>query len=263
MDLLSIPLDNITYLNLENTNIERKSYPWGRAYEVVRDHQTKLVLPSVTTILKLITEPKFKHLREKFGEQRWQQILDKASFRGTVMHSMLEHFLLEYADSRSVDKSLEVAQKIAKEEEENSPEKLDLIKKGRDLFWNFYHEEFWKDIKCVLHNELFLWTDFRGGWAGATDFIFEDFSGNHVIIDFKSASSPKDEDDILSYKCQISAYMFAYAERYGVIPDRGEIWISNEKGSEIQRFTVTKDEFKTYLRKFLELLSQFREIHGI
>jgi hypothetical protein len=134
VDLLSIPLDNITYLNLENTNIERKSYPWGRAYEVVRDHQTKLVLPSVTTILKLITEPKFKHLREKFGEQRWQQILDKASFRGTVMHNMLEHFLLEYAISRSVDNSLEVAQKIAKEEEEKSPEKLDIIKKGRDLF---------------------------------------------------------------------------------------------------------------------------------
>lgn len=244
-------------------NIYRKSYPWGRAYEVTTEHQTKLVLPSVTTVLKLLTEPKFQHLREKFGHEKWQQILDKASFRGTVMHSMLEHFLLEYAESRSVDKSLLSAQNIAREEEKKSPEKIDLIVRGRDLFWNFYHEKFWSDIKSVLHNELFLWTDFRGGWAGATDFIFQDFQDEHVIIDFKSASSPKDEDDIDSYKCQISAYMFAYAERYGVIPHRGEIWISNEKDSSIQRFIVTRDEFKEHLRKFLDLLKQFREIHSI
>ena len=57
--------------------------------------------------------------------------------------------------------------------------------------------------------------------------------------------------------------MFAYAERYGVIPNRGEIWISNEKDSAIQTFIVTKDEFKNYLRTFLDLLAQFREINGI
>ena len=248
---------------MENTNIERKIYPWGRAYEVTRENKPKLVLPSVTTVLKLITEPKFKPLREKFGEARWQKILDDASFRGTVMHSMLENFLLEYAESKSVDKSLQIAQNVAKAEEFNFPDKLQLIKRGRDLFWNFYHEEFWGSIKSVLHNELFLWTDFRGGWAGATDFIYLDHDDLTVVIDFKSSSSPKDEEDILSYKCQISAYMFAYAERYGVIPDRGEIWIANEKDSKLQRFTVTKDEFKTYLRKFLELLVEFREINGI
>ena len=57
--------------------------------------------------------------------------------------------------------------------------------------------------------------------------------------------------------------MFAYAERSGVIPDRGEIWIANEKDSKLQRFIVTKDEFKIYLRQFLDLLSEFQKIHGI
>ena len=248
---------------MKSEEIVRESYPWGRAYVVTREDDSRLVFPSVTTVLKLITEPKFRPLREKFGEARWQKILDDASFRGTVMHNMLEHFLLEYAESKSVEKSLTTAQNIAKDEEASSPDKLSLIKRGRDLFWNFYHEEFWSGIKEVLHNELFLWTDFRGGWAGATDFIYLDLNDLTVVIDFKSSSSPKDEEDILSYKCQISAYMFAYAERYGVIPDRGEIWIANEKTSKLQRFIVTKDEFKTYLRKFLELLAEFREINGI
>jgi CRISPR/Cas system-associated exonuclease Cas4 (RecB family) len=242
--------------------IERKSYEWGRAYEVFDDNGSlKLTLPSVTTVLKLLTEPKYAKLKEEFGEKRWKKILDDAAFRGTVMHSMLENFILEYAKSKSVEDSLLVAQKVAKNEEDLSPDKIVLIKKGRDLFWNFYHENFWEAIKNVLHNELFLWTDFKGGWAGATDFIFEDFDGNHIIIDFKSATSPKEDDDIESYKCQISAYMFAYAERYGVIPERGEIWIANEKDSDLQKFVVSKDEFKIHLRKFLSLLEKFREMY--
>lgn len=248
---------------MESLNIVRQSYPWGRAYIVTKQNGDKLIFPSVTTVLKLITEPKFKPLREKFGEARWQKILDDASFRGNVMHDMLENFLLEYAESGSVEASLKISQDVAKKEEINSPDKLHLIKKGRDLFWNFYHENFWKNIKKVLHNELFLWSDFRGGWAGAADFIYLDSDNLTVVIDFKSSSSPKNEEDILSYKCQISAYMFAYAERCGVIPDRGEIWIANEKDSKLQRFIVTKHEFKIYLRKFLKLLGEFQEINGI
>jgi CRISPR/Cas system-associated exonuclease Cas4 (RecB family) len=247
---------------LEKFKIERKAFSWGRAYVVTKD-SGDLVLPSVTTVLKLITEPKFKPLREKFGEKRWQKILDDASYRGTVMHSMLENFLLEFSNSRSIEKCLQIAQDTAKDVESTDPGNSDLIKRGRDLFWNFYHENFWENIKIVLHNELFLWSDFKGGWAGATDFIFEDYNGGHVVIDFKSSSSPKDEDDIISYKMQIAAYMFAYAERYGVIPARGEIWISNEKKSDIQRFIVSKDEFKVYLKQFLGLLSQFRELNAI
>ena len=248
---------------MENASIERKSYPWGRAYEVTRTDHPKLVFPSVTTVLKLVTEPKFKPLREKFGEARWQKILDDASYRGTIMHSMLENFLLEFSSSRSIDKCLQIAQDTAKDIEIQEPENAGLIKRGRDLFWNFYHEKFWENIKVVLHNELFLWSDFKGGWAGATDFIFEDYLGDHVVIDFKSSSSPKDEDDILSYKMQIAAYMFAYAERYGVIPNRGEIWIANEKKTDLQRFIVTKDEFKIYLKQFIQLRKEFQEIYGI
>jgi CRISPR/Cas system-associated exonuclease Cas4 (RecB family) len=176
---------------------------------------------------------------------------------------MLENFLLEFSSSRSIEKCLQIAQNTAKNIENDEPYNSSLIKRGRDLFWNFYHENFWENIKTVLHNELFLWSDFKGGWAGATDFIFEDYLGSHVVVDFKSSSSPKDEDDILSYKMQISAYMFAYAERYGVIPDRGEIWIANEKKTDIQVFIVTKDEFKTYLKKFIELRLEFGKIHGI
>lgn len=242
--------------------IFRKPQPWGRSY-VVSTNGEEYILPSVTTVLKLLTEPKYEKIKEEFGEERWNKILENASYRGTVMHSMLEEFLISYSDNQDVDKSLAKAQLTAKEILEKDPSKESLVKIGRNLFWNFYHGEFWKPIKRVLHNEVFLWTTFKGGWAGACDFIFEDHEGNHVVIDFKSSSTIKDLDDIESYLCQIASYMFMYAERYGVMPARGEIWISNEQDETIQKFVVEGSDLKIHLRKFLDLLKKFREKNGI
>lgn len=246
----------------ENYSIERKSQTWGRSYIVKKEGQ-EYVLPSVTTILKLLTESKYEEVRLEFGESKWQKILDNASYRGTVMHSMLEEFLINYSEDQDVERALRNAQITARDILENDPSKENLVKIGRDLFWNFYHEEFWKPIKRVLHNEVFLWTTFKGGWAGACDFIFEDWDGNHVVIDFKSSSQIKTEEDIESYFCQIASYMFMYAERYGVMPQRGEIWISNEQDDTIQKFVVYGDEMKQHLKKFLSLLKEFQEKNGL
>lgn len=247
---------------MDNYKISREQQPWGRSY-VIETADKKFAAPSVTTILKLLTEPKFAKIKEEFGDERWQKILDDASYRGNIMHSMMEHFLLEYSKEKNVDKSLEVALEYATKETRKDPRNKHLIQKGRDLFWNFYYDKFWEGIEIVLHNELFLWTDFRGGWAGATDFVFGDFHSDHIMIDFKSSSSPKSAEDIEQYFCQISAYMFMYAERTGVLPKRGEIWISNEKDNEIQKFVVKDTEFKTHLRKFLSLHKEFLEKYNL
>lgn len=246
----------------ENYTIERKSQIWGRSY-IVKGEGKEYILPSVTTVLKLLTEPKYEEIRVEFGEEKWQKILDNASYRGTVMHSMLEMFLLKYSEDQDVESALKKAQLTARDILESDPTKENLVKIGRNLFWNFYHEEFWAPIKRVLHNEVFLWTSFRGGWAGACDFIFEDWEGNHVVIDFKSSSQIKSEEDIESYFCQIASYMFMYAERYGVMPARGEIWISNEQDSTIQKFIVNGNEMKPHLKKFLSLLKEFQEKNGL
>ena len=70
-------------------NIVRKDQIWGRSYVVTGGRET-YVLPSVTTILKILTEPKYEIIKKEFGEVKWEKLLDNASYRGTVMHSMLE-----------------------------------------------------------------------------------------------------------------------------------------------------------------------------
>jgi hypothetical protein len=241
--------------------IERRSYPWGRAY-IVQTEEEELIFPSVTTVLKLLENDKYEKLRKEFGDERWDKILYNAAERGTIMHRMLELFLLEWDKSRDVEKSLKAAQEYALEEANNSDdERLKIVNKARNLFWNFYHDKFWESISEVVENEIFLWTKFKGGWAGASDFVFRNLDKRLVVDDFKSSTREKSEEDILGYKLQISAYMFMCAEKYREVPVMGRIRISNENSGGIQTFIVHDYEMKEYLKIFLDLLEKFRSLH--
>jgi len=238
--------------------IERRAYPWGRAY-VVKEGDNEMIFPSVTTVLKLLENKKYEKLREEFGNDRWEKILSNAADRGTIMHRMLELFLLEWDKSRDVEKALKTAQEYALEEANNSDAaRMKIVNKARNLFWNFYHDNFWESIAEVVENEVFLWTKFKGGWAGASDFVFRNHDKKLVVDDFKSSTSEKSEEDILGYKLQIAAYMFMCAERYGEVPVMGRIRVSNENSNQIQTFIVHDHELKDYLRIFLDLLEKFR-----
>lgn len=244
--------------------IERKSYPWGRAYIVEGLNETPLVLPSVTTVLKLVKNPKYEMLRQQFGETRWEKILNDSAERGNVMHKMLELFLLEWDRGRDIERSLRKAQVFAIEESRKDDGKmLRIVERGRTLFWNFYEDRFWEKISEIVENEIFLYTTFKGGWAGASDFVYRDLEGNLIVEDFKSSTSPKDEQDIHHYKLQISAYMFMCAEKFNEIPKMGKIRISNEQNKDIQTFTVHDYEMKDYLKEFLALLDEFRKINQL
>ena len=242
-------------------NIERRAYPWGRAY-VVQQNGEELIFPSVTTILKLLENEKYVRLRQEFGEEKWDKIMANAAERGTIMHRMLELFLLEWDKSRDVEKALKTAQEYAIEEANNSDAaRLKIVNRARNLFWNFYHDRFWESISEIVDNEVFLWTQFKGGWAGASDFVFRNLEKRLVVDDFKSSTSEKEEDDILGYKLQIAAYMFMCAEKYQEIPAMGRIRVSNENSDQIQTFIVHDYELKEYLKIFLNLLENFRTNH--
>lgn len=249
---------------LSDVKISRQAYPWGRAYIIEGADKAPLILPSVTTILKLVKNEKYEKLKLQFGEKRWDKIMYDAAERGTVMHRMLELFLLEWAKEKDVERSLKKAQIYAIEESRRDEGKyLGYVNKGRDLFWNFYHDKFWENILEVVDNEAFLYTTFKGGWAGACDFVYRDLDYNLIVDDFKSSTSLKDEDDILSYKLQIAAYMFMCAEKYNEVPKVGRIRIANEQTSDIQTFEVHDYELKIYLSKFIELANEFRKINEI
>jgi RecB family exonuclease len=190
--------------------------------------------------------------------------MSNAAERGNIMHKMLELFLLEWAISKDVERSLKKAQIFAIEEaRKDNGANAKLVERGRNLFWNFYNNRFWERISEVVENEIFLFTIFKGGWAGASDFVYRDLEGHLIVEDFKSSTSPKEEDDILSYKLQITAYMFMCAEKYKEVPKMGIIRISNEQNGDLQTFTVHDYEMKEYLKQFVSLVEEFRKINDL
>lgn len=235
--------------------------PFGRAYKITRGNQSQF-MPSVTTVLKLNPDPFLETLERELGPEKYEQVRRRGGERGTVMHRWLEVFLQKYQESKNPETSLlHVQQYMSTTTEFSSMVEVDrAIKIGKSLFYNFYNARFYDNIKNVLHNEVFLYTFFRGGWAGACDFIYEDTDGHVVIQDFKSASDLKDVEHIDNYKMQISCYMFKFAELYGTLPERGEIVIANQSTMDLQYVYVPKEEMKTHLRRYLELLAQFRSL---
>jgi hypothetical protein len=235
--------------------------PYGRAYKI---NDGEFLLPSVTSILKLIKVEKYEELKKDFTEEGWIKLLNDSSERGNIMHRMLEIFLIEWNKEKDIERALKKAQIFAIEESRKDDEKYSkAVERGRKLFWNFYHNKFWENISEILDNEVFLFTTFKGGWAGTTDFVYINKEGDIIVEDFKSSTFSKGEEEILAYKLQISAYMFMCTEKYGRIPKMGKISIANEKEDELQFFIVHDWEMKDYLRKFLELLEKFKKMYNI
>lgn len=248
-------------MNNQATIEQINDLPFGRAYKITKGGQFEYV-PSVTTVLKLNEDPFIQELRDELGSEKFEEIRDRGGSRGTVMHRWLEIFMERYAEDYDASASLIHTQKYIANTDEFSGLPGDLpraLKVGRELFYNFYNAKLHDRIGKVMYNEIFLHTFFRGGWAGACDFVYEDRNGKTVILDYKSSSIPKDLEHLDNYKMQISCYMFLYAEMFGVMPDRGEIVISNEQGSDLQWIIIPADEMKIHLRKFLDLLKKFQE----
>jgi hypothetical protein len=244
--------------------IERKAYPWGRAYIVTGATEEPLILPSVTTILSLVVVQKYIDMREELGEEKYQKVLSDAAFRGTIMHNMLEIFILEWARSKNVDRALKKAQIYAIDESRKGDGiNSKLVEKGRKLFFNFYHDKFWERISEVVENEIFLYTTFKGGWAGASDFVYRDLEFNLIVEDFKSAAFAKTIEEIKAYYLQIASYMFMCAEKYGEVPKKGVIRISNENEDELQTFILHDYDLKDYLSEFIKLAQEFKKIHNL
>lgn len=236
--------------------------PFGRAYSV-ETIDKKIFLPSVTTVLSLNIDKDLEELKVKLGPEKFKFYTDRAARRGTVMHKLMEDFLSLFNESKDMSANLMKSQKMFMADPEMAlllqTNKEDCIL-GKNLFFNFYHTKFWVDFKEVLHNELFMYTLFRGGWAGATDFIYRNKQGYPIVVDFKSSSSIKDVAKIFNYKIQIAVYMFKYADMFGEVPLRGEIWISNAVDTNIQKVVITRDEFKYWVKQFLVLRDKFEEL---
>jgi len=242
-------------INGETTTINN-----GRYYYVDENNKVNY-LPSVTTILGHYFKDEkgsiLENWRNRIGHAEADKISKFSANRGTMMHSYCENFMSDKYSKLDLNERLKTILRITYDSGIKEGFTEDEIRVGRNLFYNFYNANFFLKINKIIMQETMLHSLINGGYAGRVDKIYESHEGDIIIADYKTSKKPKSEDWIKDYKMQISAYYFAYWEKYGKKPYSCEIWISNELNNEPQMFILYENDIKYYFKLFLKAVQKY------
>ena len=206
--------------------LERETIDGVRFYKVP-DQDEFLKLVSITSVTSHYNREKFAKWRKKVGEKKANEITRKATSRGTDMHTLVEHYLLN-EDLPTVQPLSDYLYKIAKP----TLNKIDNI---HSLEGSLYSKEL--------------------GVAGTVDCIAE-YEGELAVIDFKTSKQPKPREWIDGYFVQAAAYACMYYELTGTPVKKLVIIMACEDGECV--VYEERDKLKymkllvTYIKTFLE-----------
>jgi genome maintenance exonuclease 1 len=174
--------------------------------------------PSVTTVLSDYNKKALFEWRERVGAEEANKIAAKASSRGTKLHTVCENYLLN----------------------EMTDDKLrTMMPDTKQLFMSLrpHLDGNIGDVYCI---EQALYSKTLR-LAGRVDCIAE-WNGQLSVIDFKSSTREKSEDNILNYFMQCTAYAEMFGEITGKPINQIVVAIAVEDGSH-QIFVREKSDY--------------------
>ena len=208
--------------------LERETIDGVRFYKVP-DQDEFLKLVSITSVTSHYNREKFAKWRKKVGEKKANEITRKATSRGTDMHTLVEHYLLN-EDLPTVQPLSDYLYKIAKP----TLNKIDNI---HSLEGSLYSKEL--------------------GVAGTVDCIAE-YEGELAVIDFKTSKAPKPREWIDGYFVQAAAYACMYYELTGTPVKKLVIIMACEDGECV--VYEERDKMK-YMRLLVTYIKTFLDYH--
>lgn len=205
------------------SDIASKTSITGRLYEV----SPGVWYPSVTTVLGQSDPEKTVQLnawKQAVGFAKAAQISKQATDRGTAVHELVDDWLNDKPISMDENYPVEIAVPTRQ-----------LISSLRTNL-----TEIWINEQAVWSHELKT--------AGRIDLVGK-WKLNPAIIDFKTASKPKTEKDILQYFLQATTYSLCWYEITGFLIENIVIIIGNDKSFKPQLFETTIYPYITKVQK--------------
>ena len=212
------------HVKCELPKLERETIDGVRYYKVP-DEDELIKLVSITSVTSHFNKEIFVNWRKKVGNETADKITKAATGRGTDMHTLTEHYLLN-DDLPKVRPISDFLFKIAKP-------KLNLINSIYTLEGSLYSKQL--------------------GIAGTVDCIAE-YNGELSIIDFKTSKKPKPREWIEHYFVQAMAYGCMFYELTGISVKKLVIIMACENGECIvyEEYDKTK-----YIKLLTEYISKF------
>ena len=218
----------ITYNPLYNYQpLHRIDSDNGRKYNTPTGN-----LPSVTTILSATKSEESKQMLQKWkdrvGESEAKRITAEASNVGTIMHSILENWVL----NKEYDPGNNLIHRQAKM-------MADEVKKNISPFIS----EVWGSEVNLYYPDLY---------AGTTDLVGM-WKGKPAILDFKQTNKPKKLEHVTDYYLQLTAYALAHNELYGTDIKEGHILMCS-RDLQYQQFDLLPENFNSWEDQLLAKL---------
>jgi len=183
--------------------------------------------PSITTVLGILSEAGIAAWRKRVGEDEANRVGGRASARGTLVHSIVEKYLLN----------------------ENTKEYLPHIRQSLENLRPILDSR----IGTIYGLEVPLYSSYLGV-AGRCDCVAE-FDGVPSIVDFKTSRKPKKKEWISNYFAQMAGYAVMWEERTGMpitntviimdVDDNEPLVFKEHRDNHIKLLIDTKKEYDT------------------
>jgi len=185
-------------------------------------------VPSVTTILSGTKDMTFlKEWRERIGDHKANDIVQRSTKWGTSVHKNLEDYILEDKKPEGNIFVKHMTNQIIK----NGLSKVDEI-------WG-----------C----EVQLYAE--GLYAGTTDAVGI-HEGMPAIIDFKNARSQRKDEWVQDYRLQVVAYALAHNEMFGTNIKRGVVMLATQDGH-YQEWIIEGEDFDNAALEWADRVTQY------
>ena len=182
-------------LTAESTDVGRLyTTPEGKKYK------------SITTVLSNHNKQAIYEWRQAVGEEHANKVSSRAADRGTKVHKICEDYLKNEIPELKMQMMM--------------PDLKELFFKIKP------HID--ENIGKIYAQEQALYSD-KYRIAGRVDLIAE-WNGKLSVIDYKTSTKQKDEENIQNYFMQCTAYALMFAERTGIWIDDVVVLIATEEG---------------------------------
>ena len=187
------------------------------------------VYPSVTTVLSPYSKQAIMEWRQSVGEEQANKISRRAADRGTKVHKICEDYLKNEIPELKMQMMM--------------PDLKELFFKIKP------HID--ENVGKIYSQEQALYSD-KYRIAGRVDLIAE-WNGKLSVIDYKTSTKQKEEQDIQNYFMQCTAYALMFAERTGMWIDDIVVMIATEEGPS----QVFERQIHDYRQPLIEYIDKY------
>ena len=197
----------------------------GRLYTTPEGNKYK----SITTVLSNYNKQAIMEWRQSVGEEQANKVSRRAADRGTKVHKICEDYLNNEISELKMQMMM--------------PDLKELFFKIRPMID--------ENVGRIYSQEQALYSD-EYRIAGRVDLIAE-WNGKLAVIDFKTSTKQKEEENIQNYFMQCTAYALMFAERTGMWIDDIVVMIATEEGPS----QVFERQIHDYRQPLIEYIDKY------